>query len=154
MSELRKEISFLGLIAIGAAGIIGSSWIYTNSAFWKEFGAGGEIFGFLLTVALLVPVALAYAELASTIPRAGGEICYAYLGINRTMAFWSGWFLIGCYVIGSCSFYVATLGWLLAWMFPQLQVIPLYTIVGHTVYLPYLVLGIIGALIYLSLIHI
>src|ERR687890_862275 len=45
MSALRKSIGPLPLVAMGAAGIIGTSWIYTNGEFFAAYGAGGEIFG-------------------------------------------------------------------------------------------------------------
>ncbi len=32
--SLKHSISFFGLIALGAGGVIGSSWIYTNSQFF------------------------------------------------------------------------------------------------------------------------
>ena len=44
MSALRKSIGPLPLVAMGAAGIIGTSWIYTNGEFFAAYGAGGEIF--------------------------------------------------------------------------------------------------------------
>ena len=42
MSTLRKSIGPLPLIAMGAAGIIGTSWVYTTGEFFAAYGAGGE----------------------------------------------------------------------------------------------------------------
>ena len=42
MSALRKTIGPLPLVAMGAAGIIGTSWIYTNGEFFAAYGAGAR----------------------------------------------------------------------------------------------------------------
>jgi basic amino acid/polyamine antiporter, APA family len=42
MSALRKSIGPFPLIAMGAAGIIGTSWIYTNGEFFAAYGAGAR----------------------------------------------------------------------------------------------------------------
>ena len=141
MSELRKSIGFLELIAMGSAGVIGTSWIYTNGMFFAKYGAGGEIFGLALGVILALFVALAYAELTSRFPRAGGEIVFGYLAFNPTVGFVAGWLLIGAY-ISSLAFYVAAAGDLLSTVMPSLMSLPVYSIAGTTVYLPVLLVGI------------
>lgn len=83
---------------------------------------------------------MAYAELASELPRAGGEIVYGYVAFNRTVSFVGGWLLIGAYV-SSLAFYVTASGTLLSQLFPSLEIIPLYTIAGTEVYLPMLLVG-------------
>lgn len=143
-TDLRKSLSPLTLIALGAAGVIGTSWIYTNGIFFSDYGAGGMIFGLALGALLAGFVALAYAELAAKFPRAGGEVVYAFLGFDRRVAFLAGWLLIGAYV-SSLAFYVTASGFLLSDLFPFLTTIPLYTIAGTTVYLPVLGVGVLLA---------
>jgi amino acid transporter len=141
VSELKKGISPLALIAIGAAGVIGSSWLYLGSDFFAAFGAGGTIGGMALGTLLACCVALAYSELTSKFPRAGGEMVFAYVGGNRMLSFITGWLLIGAYG-GMVAFYVTAAGRLLTAMWPSLEVAPLYTIGGETMYLPVLVIGV------------
>ena len=95
MAELKKTLGFLPLIALGVAGVIGSSWIYTNSAFFEQYGAGGMIFGLAIGTLLAACVALAYAELTTLFPRAGGEVVYSFTILGRPASF-----LTGC---ASCS---------------------------------------------------
>ena len=45
MSGLTRTLGMFQLIALGAAGVVGTSWIYTNGDFFATYGAGGEIFG-------------------------------------------------------------------------------------------------------------
>ncbi|NLC98754.1 MAG: APC family permease [Actinomycetales bacterium] len=149
MSELKKTISPWAMIALGAAGVIGSSWLYLGSDFFAAFGAGGTILGMALGTLLAFCVAKAYSELASRFPRAGGEIVYAYVGGGRLLSFMVGWMLIGAYG-GMVAFYVTAAGRLLTTMWPGLEVMPLYTIGGETIFGPVLAIGIALTLIILA----
>lgn len=142
MSDLKKAIGFKGLIALGVAGVVGSSWIYTNGSFFAKYGAGGEIFGLSIATVIAVFISLAYAELSSAFPRAGGEVVYTYVAFGKQISFTAGWALIGSYL--SClAFYVTATGLLLSKIFPQLSSGPHYTIAGVNIYLPELLLGIL-----------
>lgn len=142
MTGLTKSLGLLPLIALGSAGVIGTSWIYTNGDFFSLYGAGGEIFGLAIAAVFASFVAIAYGELAGTLPRAGGEVVYAYAAWNRPTAFAAGWLLIGAYV-SSLAFYVTSFGFLLIDIFPGLKSMPMYTVNGTTVYLPVLAVGVI-----------
>jgi APA family basic amino acid/polyamine antiporter len=147
--DLTKSLSLPMLVALGAAGVLGSSWIYTASDFFAKYGAGGEIFGLGVAGLLAVSIALAYAELAARFPRAGGELVFAYAAFGRRLAFVAGWLLVGAYV-SSLAFYVTASGMLLAVLFPVLKSFPLYIVVGTEVYLPVLAVGIVLALVILG----
>jgi len=150
MSELRKSISPLALIALGAAGVIGSSWLYLGSAFFAEFGAGGTVIGMIVATALAACIAVAYSNLATRLPRAGGEVVYAFVGGNRLLGFVVGWLLIGAYA-GTVAFYVTATGRLLSAAWPSLNTIALYEIGGETIYLPVLAIGVALTLVMLGL---
>ena len=145
-TQLAKRISFFGLISLGAAGVIGSSWVYTNSHFFNLYGAGGEIFGLMVAVVIAVFIALSYAELSTTFPRAGGEVVYTYVAFGKTTSFIAGWALVGAY-LSSLAFYVSASSLLLGMIFPGLAVGPGYTIAGVTMHLPELAIGIAITLI-------
>lgn len=150
MSDLRKSISPAALVAIGAAGVIGSSWLYLGSAFFSTFGAGGTILGMVVATVLAVFVALAYSELATRLPRAGGEVVYAFVGLNRLTSFIVGWLLIGTYA-GMVAFYVTATGRLLSAVWPRLNSMALYEVGGETVYGPVLAIGVTLTLVILAL---
>ncbi|HET7305737.1 MAG TPA: APC family permease [Segeticoccus sp.] len=150
MTDLRKSIGLAPLVALGAAGVVGTSWIYTNGQFFTLYGAGGEIFGLGIAAVFASFVAISYGELSSTLPRAGGEVVYAYTAYNRPMAFAAGWLLIGAYV-SSLAFYVTAFGYLLKDVFPSLESVPLWTINGTTVHLPVLAIGVLLSLVVFGL---
>lgn len=143
--SLKRTLSFPSLVILGAAGIIGSGWIYTTSDFFSSYGAGGVVFGMLLASLIAACIALAYGELVSQFPRAGGEILYTFIAFNKGPAFIIGWMLIGSFL--SCTaFYMAAFGGLLAKGFPGLasiiESVPLYSVAGTEVYLPSLLAGV------------
>ncbi|WP_109474694.1 APC family permease [Ornithinimicrobium cavernae] len=150
MSELRKTISTPALIAIGAAGVIGSSWLYLGSAFFADFGAGGTILGFVIATALAAFVALAYSALANRLPRAGGEVVYAVVAGNSFLGFIVGWLLIGAYA-SMVAFYVTATGRLLSAVWPELNSVPLYAVGGETIYLPIIAIGFALTLVVLAM---
>lgn len=150
MAELKKSLGLPSLIALGVAGVVGSSWIYTSSSFFADLGAGGMILGLLLGAALAACVALAYGELTSAIPRAGGEVVWGYTALGRPAGFATGWFHIGAY-IASLSFYVTAFGTLLGKYLPVMESAPLYSVNGEAVTLPVLAVGVALTLLVFAL---
>ena len=151
MSELKKEITFFGLLAFGMAGIIGTSWTYMNTRFYKLYGPGGVIAGFCIGIVMAALVALSYSELGSLIKREGGEIAFAYPVLGLKGSFAAAWMLFLGYITGAMAFYVIGFPLLLSWFFPQLNTIPIYYVAGEPVYLPFLLVGICGALFFFYL---
>ena len=47
MAELKKSLNMFQLLAFGVAGVVGTSWIYTNSKLFAEYGAGAYLIAFL-----------------------------------------------------------------------------------------------------------
>ncbi|WP_152352562.1 APC family permease [Brachybacterium subflavum] len=140
MADLKKTLGLPSLIALGVAGVVGSSWIYTSSSFFADLGAGGMIIGLLIGAALAACVALAYGEMTSAVPRAGGEVVWGYTSLGRSAGFATGWFHIGAF-ISSLAFYVTAFGTLLAKYVPAMDTIPLYSVGGAPVTLPVLAAG-------------
>lgn len=150
MSDLKKTIGPGALIAIGAAGVIGSSYLYLSSTLFDNFTFGGVVIGMLIATVLASCVAIGISELAAMFPRAGGELVYSYVGFGRFAGFLVGWLLI-CTYIGIVAFYVTATGQLLSTVIPELLSIPLYDIGGGQVYLPVLLVGAIMLLVMLGL---
>lgn len=138
---LKQSISLPGLIALGAGGVIGSSWIYTNSQFFKIYGAGGEIFGLVVAAILAILVSLSFAELATIYPRAGGAVVYGLMAFGKKGALFAGWALIGAYV-ATLAFYVTASSLLISTIFPQLATGPSYQFAGVQVHFSELAVGV------------
>lgn len=139
--SLKHNISLFGLVSLGAGGVIGSSWIYTNSQFFKVYGAGGEIFGLLIASALAVLVSLSFAELSTIFSRSGGEVVYGYAAFGKKGALFAGWALLGAY-LSILAFFVTASSLLISTIFPQIAVGPYYTFAGVRVHLTELAIGV------------
>ncbi|MFC6275861.1 APC family permease [Levilactobacillus tangyuanensis] len=142
MQNLSRHISFPRLLVLGAASVIGSSWIYTNGIFFDKYGAGGEIFGFVLAMFITILASLSFAELSSIFPRSGGPVVYSYLAFGKRLGFATGWAILGAY-LSALSFYVTASSMLLATIFPQISAGPGYTIAGAHVSFLELFIGIL-----------
>lgn len=139
--SLKKSIGFPGLISLGAGGVIGSSWIYTNSQFFKAYGAGGEIFGLIIAAILAIFVSLSFAELATIFPKSGGAVVYSFVAFGKKGALFAGWALIGAY-IATLAFYVTASSLLIGSIFPQISMGPSYHFAGTQVYFSELAIGV------------
>ncbi|ATF42205.1 APC family permease [Weissella paramesenteroides] len=139
---LKPSISTLGIISLGSGGVIGSSWIYTNSQFFHQYGAGGEIFGLLAASVLAILVSLSFAELSTVYPKAGGEVVYGYKAFGKKGGMFAGWALLGSY-LSALAFYVTASSMLLSQIIPQIATGPAYSFAGMKVHYTELALGVL-----------
>lgn len=86
-SGLKKSLRLIYVYAI-AAGAIFTFIGYWDTIFYEYCGAG-TFFGFILMTLLILPIAMVYCELAPLFPKAGGELIYNTVGINRHVGFFS-----------------------------------------------------------------
>jgi basic amino acid/polyamine antiporter, APA family len=93
MAELKRtlglfECTVMGVGAILGAGIyalVGKAAALAGNAVWISFGIAAVVAGLS---------GLSYAELASFIPRVGGQYHYAQRAFGRLVAFLLGWLLV------------------------------------------------------------
>ena len=86
-SGLKKSLRLIYVYAI-AAGAIFTFIGYWDTIFYEYCGAG-TFLGFILMTLLILPIAMVYCELAPLFPRAGGELIYNTVGINKHIGFFS-----------------------------------------------------------------
>ena len=135
--QLRKAIGGLGFFCLAFGSMIGVGWITALGGWVEDAGPGGAMIAFAAGGLLMLLIGLCYAELTPMFPVTGGEVAYAYKAYGTDKAFLVGWFLTFGYLSVS-AFEAVSVGIILAHLFPQLNVIPLYEIHGSTVYLPHL----------------
>ncbi len=145
-NSLKQDIGSWSLISMGVGGVIGSSWIYTNSQFFKQYGAGGEIFGLCVASVLAILISLSFAELATLFPKSGGEVVYGDVAFGKKGALFAGWALLGSY-ISILAFYVTASSFLISKILPGIATGPYYTFAGVKVYWIELAIGVAFTLI-------
>ena len=67
---------------------------------------------------LILPIAMVYCELAPLFPKAGGELIYNTVGINRHVGFFSSWLIMAAWIAVPPSAVMA----IVQWMFHVLHV--------------------------------
>ncbi|MFB4161315.1 APC family permease [Geomicrobium sp. JSM 1781026] len=131
------NVDFFGL-AFGS--MIGIGWVISVPQWISSAGSLGAIIALLVTMAIVIPIGYVYAELTSSLKLAGGEFTYTAQSLGKTAGFLCGWFLILGYLI-ILPWVAISVPILFAYVFPFLNQIPLYTIIGETVYLPHILLS-------------
>ena len=132
---LKKHLGPFNFFAIAFGSIIGVGWMIVVGDWLQSAGPLGTSLAFLGSAGMIILIGLCYAELATMLPVAGGEIAYTYLTSGPFLAYGVGWVLVLGYV-GICAFEAVSLGRILSFLFPVLNtltvdVFALSVPVGH-----------------------
>jgi APA family basic amino acid/polyamine antiporter len=140
--ELKRAISGFGFFALAFGSMIGVGWITALGGWFEQAGPVGAIVAFIAGGTLMLIIGLCYAEVTPMLPVTGGEVAYAYKAYGTSKAFIIGWFLAFGYLSVS-AFEAISVGLVLSFLFPQIDVFPLYEIAGSTVYASHLLLALV-----------
>ena len=138
--ELKKAIGGFGFFALAFGSMIGVGWITALGGWFEQAGPVGSIVAFAAGGTLMLIIGLCYAEVTPMLPVTGGEVAYAYKAYGTSKAFIIGWFLAFGYLSVS-AFEAISVGLVLSFLLPQIDVFPLYEIAGSTVYATHLLLA-------------
>lgn len=144
----QRVIGPFGFFALSFGSIVGSGWVVVLGDWLRTAnGPGGALAAFVAGGIVMCAIGACYAELASRMPRAGGEVLYTLESFGRGAAFFVGWFL-SLYLIALLGFEAIVLAWLLQTLFPVLRGEALYTAFGTSVTVDALAIGIAASLFY------
>ena len=90
-TELSRNLSLLHITMMGVGMMIGAGVFLGIGNAVKVAGPGGVILTFALNGVIALFTAMAYAELSSAVPRAGGAYNFARIGFGRSVSFLAGW---------------------------------------------------------------
>lgn len=131
-TEMKRVLGRFDLFAIGFGAIIGWGWISMGSTWIGSAGMLGACLSFVFAGLMMIFVALAYGELASAMPRAGGPQNFAWRAYGPKMSFVAGWACLlnpVLFVSWLCNAAVVALDYLV----PLTSTPLLYTIYGYEV---------------------
>lgn len=143
--KLKRVLSTRDVFVLAFGAMIGWGWIVQVGYFLEEGGVYGATIAFVLGGALVGVVGLVYGELASAMPFAGGEHVYTLRALGPLWSFVATWALVLGYV-GVVVFEVVALPSAFAYLIPNFNAIPLWTIAGETVYATWALVGGVGAI--------
>ena len=107
---LKKSLRLIYVYAI-AAGAIFTFIGYWDSIFYEYCGAGTWL-AFILMTLLILPIAHVYCELAPLFPKAGGELIYNTVGLNKHMGFFTSWLIMAAWIAVPPSAVMAIVQWI------------------------------------------
>jgi basic amino acid/polyamine antiporter, APA family len=146
----KRGIGRGGYFALSFGSIVGSGWIMLLGEWFRHAAPGGALLALLVGGFLMALIGMCYAELASRMPRAGGEFLYALEGWGPNTAFIVGWF-ITLFLVVMCAFEGTALAWMIDLLVPAAKGPVLYRLLGEPVTLDSLVLGLGGAAVICAL---
>src|SRR5688572_10362707 len=147
--QLVRTLSLMDIIMVGIAGMIGGAiFVLTGPA----IGLAGSavILAFILNAIITLFTAMAYAELGSAIPEAGGGYMWIREGLPRPNAFISGWMAWFAHIIAG-SLYAVGFGSFLASLLKMMQVIGDQPLFGFIPFDKLIAIGSIVAFTYINI---
>lgn len=149
MDEDVKLVKILGnkdVLSLAFGAMIGWGWVVTAGLWITEAGSLGAILAFLIGGVLVILVGLTYAELASSLPLAGGEFIYSFKAMGRLASYITTWALILGYV-SVVAFEAVALPTVFEYLIPNYSQGYMYTIAGWDVTATWAGIGILGSII-------
>src|SRR5438093_6742412 len=105
-NQLVRSLGLLDILMVGVAAMIGGSiFVLTGTA----IGLAGSavIVAFIINAIITLFTAMAYAELGSAMPEAGGGYLWVREGLPRPNAFISGWMAWFAHIIAGSLYAVS-----------------------------------------------
>ena len=137
----RREV-----LALSFGAMIGWSWVLLTGEWVERAGIMGAITAFIIGGIAVIFISLTYAELASAMPKAGGEHVYTLRAFGPGLSFVCTWALIMAYVTVPVFESVA-LPTAMEYLFPNLRQGYLWEVADSPVHLSLVAIGIAGAII-------
>ncbi len=107
---LRRDVGWFGSFSMGYADV--GADIYVAVGLVALYAAGASPLAFLIASVSYICTGLAYAELATIYPYAGGAQVYAMKAFNDLTGFVAGWAVMLDYTLDIALFALATAGYL------------------------------------------
>lgn len=140
-AKLARELKTRDYFALAFGSMVGVGWLVLMDDWLGRGGPLGAILAFALGGLLLLPIGYIYGKWVERLPDAAGEAAYVAQAFSPTASYFTGWIMLLAYLI-VCPWEAVAVGKLAAYIFPWLNSHEIYTVWGHPVFLPRLLLGI------------
>ncbi|UDY25002.1 APC family permease [Nocardioides sp. Kera G14] len=95
--KLRRELGFWSLTAAGVGSVIGSGWLF-SAMYASQVAGPAALIAWVIAGALMLMIALVFAELGMVRPESGGLVRYPLYSNGRLAASIIGWAMWLAYV--------------------------------------------------------
>ena len=137
----RREV-----VALAFGAMVGWSWVALTGNWIGMAGSLGAMLAFVVGGVAVVFVGLTYAELASAMPKAGGEHVYSHRALGPTASFICTWAILLGYV-SVVAFEAVALPTVADYLVPGFSRGYLWTVAGWDVQLTWVLLGVVAAVV-------
>ena len=143
-SRFAKVLKSREVITLSFGAMIGWSWVLMTGVWLSEAGLMGTMVAFTLGGFAICLIGLTYSELASAMPKAGGEHIYTHRALGSRWSFVCTWALLFSY-LNVCLFEAVALPTAVEYLFPQIRMGTLWHVLGADVDLGFVIVGALGA---------
>ncbi|MCZ0943113.1 MAG: amino acid permease, partial [Gammaproteobacteria bacterium] len=126
------------LLSFGA--MIGWSWVLISGYWIESAGSLGTFIAFAAGGLAIILIGLTYGELASAMPKAGGEHVYTHRALGPNWSFVCTWALLFAY-IAVCLFEAVALPTAIEYLAPGIRIGTLWRVLGADVDLGFALIG-------------
>lgn len=144
--ELNKVLNTGDVLVTAFGAMIGWGWVVSSGGWIQKAGAVGTMIAFLIGGIMIYFVGLAYAELTTAMPESGGAKVFSQRAFGPIGSFICTWAIILSY-IGVVCFEACSLPTIIQYIFPGFLRGYLYTIAGFDIYLSWLAVAIVFAVL-------
>lgn len=143
-TRFRRVLQQREVLTLSFGAMIGWSWVLLTGYWVEQAGSLGVLLAFGGGGLVILFISLTYAELASAMPKAGGEHVYTLRALGPTWSFVCTWSLLMAYST-VCIFEAVALPTAVEYLVPAIRIKELWVIEDSAVDLGFVLLGIAGA---------
>ncbi|MEZ7818247.1 MAG: APA family basic amino acid/polyamine antiporter [Candidatus Azotimanducaceae bacterium] len=140
-TRFAKVLKTPEVIALAFGAMIGWSWVLLTGVWLTAAGTIGTLIAFCVGGLAVTLIGLTYSELASAMPKAGGEHIYTERALGSRWSFVCTWALLFSYV-NVCMFEAVALPSAVEYLFPDIRLGTLWNVLGSDVDLGFILIGI------------
>lgn len=144
--QFEKVLSRFDMLVLAFGAMIGWGWVVLSGTWINTAGSIGALIAFLIGGLLVLFVGLTFAEQASAIPKAGGELHFSLRAMGKTASFITSWAIVLGY-FSVVAFEAVALPTVIEYLFPDYKFGYLWTINGWDVYASWVLVGMVGAVL-------
>ncbi len=138
--RFAKVLKGREVIALSFGAMIGWSWVLMTGVWLNEAGTLGTVIAFSVGGLAIALIGLTYSELASAMPRAGGEHIYTRRALGNHWSFACTWALLFSYV-NVCLFEAVALPTAVSYLWPDISLGTLWNVLGSDVDIGFVIIG-------------
>ncbi|MDG2277330.1 MAG: APC family permease [Pseudomonadales bacterium] len=139
-----KVLKTREVVALSFGAMIGWSWVLMTGVWISEAGTLGTLIAFSVGGLAITLIGLTYSELAAAMPKAGGEHVYTHRALGPNWSFVCTWALLFSY-LNVCMFESVALPTAIEYLFPEIRIGTLWSVLGSDVDVGFAIIGALGA---------